>query len=83
VPWAEVTDIEDRVEVQVGRELKTIVKVSDPFEDLIRAELLESELRRFLVDLDILSYKPDHVSDFENMGHTFVPFKLFLHLFLK
>jgi hypothetical protein len=82
VPWAEVTDMEDGIEVQVKRELKIIVKVSDSFKDLVRAELSGSKLRCFLVDLDILSCKPDHVSDFEDMGCTFVSFELFFHLFL-
>jgi hypothetical protein len=59
-----------------------IVEVSDPFKDFIGAELLRSKLRRFLVDLDILSYKPDHVSDIEDMGQSFVLFELFLHPFL-
>jgi hypothetical protein len=35
------------------------------------------------VDLDILSCKPDHVSDLEDMGHMFVPFELFLYLLLE
>jgi hypothetical protein len=82
MPWAEATDMEDRIEVQVGRELETIVEVSDPFKGFIRAKLLESELRRFLMDLDILSRKPDYVSDFKNVGCIFVLFKLFLYLFL-
>jgi hypothetical protein len=73
----------DRIEVQVGRELKMIVKVSDSFKNLVWAELSRSELRHFLVDLDILSYKLNHVSDFEDMGHTFVLFELFLHLFFE
>jgi hypothetical protein len=34
VPWTEATDIKHRIEVQVGRELETIVKVSDLFKDL-------------------------------------------------
>jgi hypothetical protein len=44
---------------------------------------LESKFRHFLVDLDILSHKPDHVFDFENVGCTFVSFELFLHPFLR
>jgi hypothetical protein len=82
VPWTEVADVEDRIQVQVRRELETIVKVSNPFEDFIGAELSGPELRRFLVDLDILSRKPDHVSDVEDVGRSFVPFELFLHPFL-
>jgi hypothetical protein len=75
--------MEDRIKIQVERELKTIVEVSDPFEDLVWAKLSESELRSFLVDLDILSRKPDHVSDSEDVGCMFILFELFLHLFLK
>jgi hypothetical protein len=77
-----VTDIEDRIKVQVERELETIVEVSDLFEDSVWAELSGPELRRFLVDLDILSCKPDHVANFEDVGQSFVLFKLFLYLFL-
>jgi hypothetical protein len=83
MPWTEATNIEDRIEVQVERELETIVEISDLFEDFVGAELSGSELRRFLVDLDILSCKPDQVSDFEDMGQSFVPFELFLHSFLE
>jgi hypothetical protein len=75
--------MEDWIEVQVGEELEAIGEVSDPFEDFIGAELSGSELRRFLVDFDILSRKPDHVSDLKDMGRSFVPFKLFLHPFLR
>jgi hypothetical protein len=82
VPWTEAADMEDGVEVQIERELETIVEVSDPFEDFVGAELLGPELRCFLMDLDILSRKPDQVSNFEDMGRFFVPFKVFLHLFL-
>jgi hypothetical protein len=60
--------MEDWIEVQVGGELETIVEVSDPFKDFVGAKLLGPELRCFLVDLDILSCKPDHVSDVEDMG---------------
>jgi hypothetical protein len=74
--------MENGIEVQVGGELKMIVEVFNPFEDLVRAKLSGSELRRFLVDLDIFSHKPDHVSNFEDVGRSFVPFKLFLHPFL-
>jgi hypothetical protein len=59
-----------------------IVKVSDLFEDFVWAELLRSELRHFLMDLDILSCKPDYISNFKDVGRTFVPFELFLHPFL-
>jgi hypothetical protein len=82
VPWAEAADMEDGIQVEVRGELETIVEVSNLFEDLIGAELSESELRRFLVDLDILSHKPDHVSDVEDVGRSFVPFELLLHSFL-
>jgi hypothetical protein len=75
--------MEDRVEVQVEEELETIVEVSNPFENLVWAKLSESELRHFLVDLDILSRKLDHVSDVENMSQSFVPFELFLHPFFE
>jgi hypothetical protein len=74
--------MEDGIQVEVRGELETIVEISDPFEDFVWTELLGSELRRFLVDLDILSRKPDHVSDFEDMGDVFVLFELFLHSFL-
>jgi hypothetical protein len=82
MPWTEATDMEYRIQVQVGGELETIVEVSDLFEDFVGAELSGSKLRHFLVDLDILSHKPDHVFHVENVGQSFVPFKLFLHLFL-
>jgi hypothetical protein len=82
VPWAEATDMKDGVEVQIGRELKTIVKVSDPFEDFVQAKLSGSKLRCFLVDFDIISCKPNHVSNIEDMGRMFVLFELFLHPFL-
>jgi hypothetical protein len=82
VPWAEAADMEDRIQVKVGGELETIVEISDPFEDFVGAELSGPELRRFLMDLDILSRKPDHVSDVEDVGRTFVPLELFLHPFL-
>jgi hypothetical protein len=82
VPWTEATDIEDGIQVEIRGELEAIVEVSDPFKDLVGAELLGPELRRFLVDLDILSRKPDHVPDVEDMGRSFVPFELFLHPFL-
>jgi hypothetical protein len=82
VPWAEATDIEDGIQVEVGRELKPIVKVFDPFEDFIWAELSRPKLRHFLVDFDILSCKPDHVFDIEDLCRSFVLFKLFLHPFL-
>jgi hypothetical protein len=82
VPWSEATDIEDRIEVQVEEELETIVEVSNLFEDFVQAELLGPELRRFLMDFDILSHKPNHVSDFEDVGYTFVLFELFLYPFL-
>jgi hypothetical protein len=75
--------MEDRVEVQVEGELKIVVKVSDPLKDFVQAELSGSKLRRFLVDLDILSHKPDHVSNLEDMGQSFVPFELFFCLFLR
>jgi hypothetical protein len=81
MPWAEATDVEDGVQVQVRRELETIVEVSNPFEDFVEAELSGPELRRFLVDFDILSRKPDHVSDIEDVGRSFVLFELFLHPF--
>jgi hypothetical protein len=74
--------MEDGVEVQIGGELKTIVKVSDPFKDFVGAELSESKLRCFLMDLDILSCKPDYISDVEDVGRSFVLFELFLHPFL-
>jgi hypothetical protein len=74
--------MEDGIQVEVQRELETIVEVSDPFEDFVEAELSGPELRRFLVDLDILSRKPDHVSDIEDVGRSFVSFELFLHPFL-
>jgi hypothetical protein len=77
-----MTDMEHGIEVQIEGELETIVKVSDPFKDFVEAELSGPKLRRFLIDLDILSCKPDHVSDIENMGCMFVPFELFLHPFL-
>jgi hypothetical protein len=82
VPWTEAADMEDGIQVEVRGELETIVEVSDPFEDFVGAELLGPELRRFLVDLDILSRKPDHVSDIEDVGQSFVSFELFLHPFL-
>jgi hypothetical protein len=75
--------MEHRIEVQIERELKTIVKASDPFEDFVGAELSGPELRRFLVDLNILNRKPDHVSNLKDVGQSFVLFELFLHLFLK
>jgi hypothetical protein len=56
VPWTKAADMEDGIQVEVRRELETIVEVSDPFEDFIGAELSGPELRRFLVDLDILSH---------------------------
>jgi hypothetical protein len=74
--------MEDVIQVEVEGELETIVKISDLFEDFVWAELSESELRCFLVDLNILSCKPDYVSNFKDVGRTFVLFKLFLHLFL-
>jgi hypothetical protein len=37
VPWTQVTDMEDGIQVEVRGELKTIVEVSDPFEDFVRA----------------------------------------------
>jgi hypothetical protein len=79
--WTEATDMEDRIEVQVGGELEAIVEVSDPFEDFVRAKLLGPKLRHFLVDLDILCCKLDYVSDLEDIGCMFVPFELFLYLF--
>jgi hypothetical protein len=82
VPWTETADMEDRIQIEVRGELETIVEVSDSFEDFVRAELLGSKLRRFLVDLDILSRKPDYVSDGEDVSQSFVPFELFLHPFL-
>jgi hypothetical protein len=82
MPWAKATDMEHGIQVQVRRELETIIKISDPFEDFVGAELSGPELRRFLVDLDILSRKPDHVSDIEDVGRFFVLFELFLHPFL-
>jgi hypothetical protein len=82
VPWTEAADMENGIQVEVRWELETIVEVSDPFEDLVGAELSGSELRCFLMDLDILSHKPDHVSDVEDVGRTLVPFELFLHPFL-
>jgi hypothetical protein len=82
VPWTEATDIEDGFEVKVEGELKMIVEVSNSFKDLVRAKLPGSKLRHFLVDLDILSCKPDHISNVEDMSYVFVPFKLFLYLFL-
>jgi hypothetical protein len=82
VPWIEAADMEDGIQVKVRRELEAIVEVSDPFEDFVEAELSGPELRCFLVDLDILSRKPDHVSNIEDMGRSFVPFELFLHPFL-
>jgi hypothetical protein len=82
MPQTEVADIEDGIEVQIGEELEMIVEISDLFKNLVQAELLGSKLRHFLVDLNILSSKPDHVSNFENIGHMFVSFKLFLYLFL-
>jgi hypothetical protein len=83
VPWTETADMEDGIQIQIRWELETIVKVSDPFEDFIWAELSGPELKRFLVDLDILSCKPDQVSDLKDMGQSFVPSELFLHLFLE
>jgi hypothetical protein len=82
VPWTEAADMEDGIQVEVQWELETIVEVSDPFEDFVGAKLSGPELRRFLVDLDILSRKPDHVSNVEDVGRSFVPFELFLHPFL-
>jgi hypothetical protein len=82
VPWTEAADMEHRIQIQIGGELEMVVEVSDPFEDFVWAKLSGSKLRRFLVDLDILSCKPDHVSNFEDVGRTFVPFELFLHPFL-
>jgi hypothetical protein len=82
MPWTEAADMEHRIQVEVRRELEAIVEVSDLFKDFVGAELLGPELRCFLVDLDILSRKPDHVSDVEDVGRSFVPFKLFFHLFL-
>jgi hypothetical protein len=82
MPWTKATDMEHRIEVQVEGEFETIVKVSDLFEDFIQAKLLGSKLRRFLMDFDILSRKPDYVSSPEDVGRTFVPFELFLYLFL-
>jgi hypothetical protein len=82
MPWTEATDMEDGIQVEVRGELKAIVEVSDPFEDFVGAELSGPELRRFLVDLDILNHKPDHVSDVEDVGRSFIPFELFLHPFL-
>jgi hypothetical protein len=75
--------MEDGIQVEVRRELEAIVKVSDPFEDFVEAKLSGPELRHFLVDLDILSRKPDHIPDVENVGCSFVLFELFLHLFLR
>jgi hypothetical protein len=83
VPWTEAADMEHGVEIQVEGELETIVKVSDPFEDFVWAKLLGSKLRHFLVDLDILSRKPDPISNLKDVGCTFVLFKLFLHPFLE
>jgi hypothetical protein len=71
--------MEHGIEVQGGGELEMIVEVSNPFENLVQAKLSGSELRYFLVDLDILSHKPNHVSNLEDMGHIFVLFKLFLY----
>jgi hypothetical protein len=68
VPWTEAADMEDGIQVKVRGELETIVEVSDLFKDFIETELLGPKLRRFLVDLDILSRKPDHVSDVEDVG---------------
>jgi hypothetical protein len=82
VPWTEATDMEDGIKVQIREEFEMIVKVSDLFEDFVQAELLGSELRRFLVDLDILNHKPDYISNIKDMGQSFVPFELFLHSFL-
>jgi hypothetical protein len=82
VLWTESTNMEDGIQVEVRWELEMIVEVSDPFEDFVGAELSGPELRRFLVDLDILSRKPDHISDIEDVGRSFVPFELFLHPFL-
>jgi hypothetical protein len=82
MPWTEMADMEDGIQVEIRWELKTIVKISNLFKDFVRAELLGPELRRFLVDFDIFSYKPDHVSDVKNVGQSFVPFKLFLYPFL-
>jgi hypothetical protein len=82
VLWTEATDMEDGIQIEVRGELETIVEVSDPFENFVGAELLGPELRRFLVDFDILSHKPDHVSDVEDVGQSFVSFKLFLRPFL-
>jgi hypothetical protein len=82
VPWTEAADMENGIQVEVRRELMAIVEVTNPFEDFVGAKLSGPELRRFLVDLDILSRKPDHVSDFEDVGQSFVPFELFLYPFL-
>jgi hypothetical protein len=82
IPWTEAADIEDGIQVEVRGELEMIVEVSDPFEDLVRAELSGPKLRHFLVDFNILSHKPDHVPDIENVGRSLVPFELFLHPFL-
>jgi hypothetical protein len=70
------------IQVEVRWELETIVEISDPFEDFVGAKLLGPELRCLLVDLDILSRKPDHVSNIEDVGRSFVLFELFLHPFL-
>jgi hypothetical protein len=75
--------MEDGIQVEIRGELKTIVEVPDPFENFVGAELSGPELRHFLVDFDILSRKPDHVSDVEDVGQSFVPFKLFLYPFLE
>jgi hypothetical protein len=75
--------MDNGVEVQVEEEFEMIVEVFNLFKNLVRAELSESELRHFLVDLNILRHKPDHVSNFENMSCMFVLFGLFLHLFLR
>jgi hypothetical protein len=83
MPWTEATDMEDGIQVEVRWELETIVEVSNPFEDFVGAKLSGPELRHFLVDLDILSRKPDHVSDIEDVGRSFVLFELFLHPFFR
>jgi hypothetical protein len=80
--WTKAANMEHRIQVEIREELETIVKVSNPFENFIGAKLSGPELRRFLMDLDILSRKPDYVSDVEDVGQFLVPFELFLHLFL-
>jgi hypothetical protein len=82
MPRIEATDMGDRVEIQVQKKLETIVKVSDLFKDLVQAKLSEYKLKRLLMDLYILSCKPNHVSNFEDVGRIFVLFELFFHLFL-